>query len=284
MKRIDLHLLPNLSGSISKVFCSVVIVNLFSFCTAATLDTIQVFSPSMEKSIPALIVLPDLYPKTESSYNAVFLLHGYGGDYLNWSTHANLEESAAKSSMILICPDGSPNSWYMDSPIESSSQYETFIIQTLIPWFQETYRINKIGITGLSMGGHGSLYLAIRNSNVFHAVSSMSGGVDLTYSTVKWEIASKIGSYELYPERWRNHSIINMLDQIENGFMPVLLDCGYEDIFIEINRTLHSRLIEKNISHTYIEKSGGHSWNYWVNALDEHLTFFDNAFKGSKKN
>jgi S-formylglutathione hydrolase FrmB len=112
----------------------------------------------------------------------------------------------------------------------------------------------------------------------------MSGGVDLTYSTVKWEIASKIGSYELYPERWRNHSIINMLDQIENGFMPVLLDCGYEDIFIEINRTLHSRLIEKNISHTYIEKSGGHSWNYWVNALDEHLTFFDNAFKGSKKN
>jgi len=172
----------------------------------------------------------------------------------------------------------------MDSPIESSSQYETFIIQTLIPWFQETYRINKIGITGLSMGGHGSLYLAIRNSNVFHAVSSMSGGVDLTYSTVKWEIASKIGSYELYPERWRNHSIINMLDQIENGFMPVLLDCGYEDIFIEINRTLHSRLIEKNISHTYIEKSGGHSWNYWVNALDEHLTFFDNAFKGSKKN
>ncbi|MBC8344606.1 MAG: esterase family protein [Candidatus Marinimicrobia bacterium] len=245
----------------------------------ASSDTIFVYSPSMEKDIPTIVIIPEKYESTPSKLNAVFLLHGYGGDYLNWSNHTDLEERADRFSMILICPDGSPNSWYMDSPIDSSSQYETFMIQTLIPRLKEKYRINQIGITGLSMGGHGSLYLAMRHPEVFTAVSSMSGGVDLTYSTVKWEIASKIGSFELYPERWENHSIVYMVDLIQAGFMPILIDCGYEDFFIDINRALHNRLIERNIPHTYIEKPGGHSWVYWVTALDEHLLFFQNRFE-----
>ena len=245
----------------------------------ASSDTIIVFSPEMQKEIPTLIITPDLYESNRSSLNAVFLLHGYGGDYLNWSNHTNLEERADRFSMILICPDGSPNSWYMDSPIDSTSQYETFMIETLIPWFKDRYRINQMGITGLSMGGHGALYLAMRHPEVFSGVSSMSGGGDLTFSTVKWEITSKIGSFELYPERWKHHSIVHMVDSIQDGFMPILIDCGYKDFFIDINRALHNRLIKQNIPHTYIEKPGGHSWVYWVNALDEHLLFFQNRFR-----
>ena len=42
-------------------------------------------------------------------------------------------------------------------------------------------------------------------------------------------------------------------------------------------------MIEKNIPHIYMEKPGGHSWIYWVNALDEHLRFFENAFYEIKK-
>jgi S-formylglutathione hydrolase FrmB len=75
-----------------------------------------------------------------------------------------------------------------------------------------------------------------------------------------------------------------MVETISEGFIPVFIDCGYDDFFIEINRTLHYRMVEKNISHNYVEKPGGHSWNYWVNALDEHLRFFENAFKGITKN
>ena len=262
-----------------KKFIPIILYLFATFSYGASQETVQIFSSAMEKDIPVLIVLPDEYEGNPGEMNAVFLLHGYGGDYLNWSNHTNLEERADRFSMILICPDGSPNSWYLDSPVDSSSQYETFMIQTLIPSLKEKYRINQIGITGLSMGGHGSLYLAIRHSEIFDAVSSMSGGVDLTYSTVKWEIASKIGLFELYPERWKNHSIIHMVDLIQDGFMPILIDCGYEDFFIDINRTLHHRLIERKILHTYIEKPGGHSWEYWVNALDEHLLFFQNRFE-----
>jgi S-formylglutathione hydrolase FrmB len=140
-----------------------------------------------------------------------------------------------------------------------------------------------MGITGLSMGGHGAFYLAIRHPELFDAVSSMSGGVDLTFSTVKWEITKMLGSFELFPDRWQSNSIVNMVETIPEEFIPILIDCGYDDFFIEINRTLHHRMIEKNIPHIYMEKPGGHSWNYWVNALDEHLRFFENAFYEIKK-
>lgn len=256
------------------------IILLFtSILFGATKDTILVHSPSMQKDIPAIVIVPDDYRNSQSQMDAVILLHGYGGDYSNWPQNTNLEKRADRFSMFIICPDGSPNSWYLDSPIDTSSQYETFMIQIFIPWLRENYQIDRIGITGLSMGGHGALYLAIRHPEVFNAVSSMSGGVDLTYSTVKWEIANKIGSFELYSDRWINHSVVNMVESIKDGFMPILIDCGYEDIFIEINRTLHSRLIENNIDHTYIEKPGGHSWTYWVETLDTHLSFLQNGLK-----
>ena len=47
-----------------------------------------------------------------------------------------------------------------------SSQYETFIINELIPWIKKNFRSNQMGITGLSMGGHGAFYLAIRPSRI----------------------------------------------------------------------------------------------------------------------
>ena len=246
--------------------------------------TVEIFSNTMKKIIPALVVLPDSYTNENSSIPVVLLLHGYGGDYKNWSTHTNLISRADDFEMMIICPDGSPNSWYLDSPMKKDSQYETFFIYELVPWIKNNFRTNQMGITGLSMGGHGALYLAIRHPELFDAVSGMSSGVDLTFSTVKWELAKILGPFELYPNRWYDHSIVNIVDLIQEGFMPILIDCGYNDFFIDINRSFHHRLIDKNISHIYVEKPGGHNWDYWTNALDEHLQFFENAFNGSNIN
>ncbi|MEC9376785.1 MAG: alpha/beta hydrolase family protein [Candidatus Neomarinimicrobiota bacterium] len=243
-----------------------------------TLETVSVFSTAMNKNIPALVVLPDSYKNESIKFPIIILLHGYGGNYLDWSNHTNLVDGADQFNMIIFCPDGSPNSWYLDSPIDPNSQYETFFIDELIPWIRESYRMGEIGITGLSMGGHGSLYLAIRHPELFNAVSSMSGGVDLTYSTVKWEISNKIGSFKSYPERWMENSVVNMVHLLNETDFPIFVDCGYDDFFIENNRDLHQKLIEAKIKHRYAEKPGEHNWNYWISALDDHLKFFQINF------
>ena len=267
--------MKNLLMMIMLVFCQL---------WAGKAESVEIFSDIMNKNIPAFIVIPDSYSGRNDSLPVILLLHGYGGDYKNWSSKTNLLRQADEFNFIIVCPDGNRNSWYLDSPIEPESQYKTFFINELVPWIKKNFRTNQMGITGLSMGGHGAFYLAIRHPELFDAVSGMSSGVDLTFSTVKWELAKILGPFELYPNRWYDHSIVNMVDLIQEEFMPILIDCGYDDFFIDINRSLHHRLIDKNISHIYVEKPGGHNWDYWRNTLDEHLRFFENAFNGSNIN
>ncbi len=244
---------------------------------AAQTDTLHIFSKSMQKEINALIIIPDA-AAAGNPLPAVYLLHGYSGGYLDWSRHMNLEQLADRFRVFIICPEGAYNSWYLDSPLQKDSQYETHIIKEVIPYVDQHFpvRAKKEGraITGLSMGGHGALYLAIRHPGLFAAAGSMSGVVDLGYSTKRWEIAQKIGAYEKYPRRWEGNSVINMTEQMRKANLGWLLDCGTDDPFIGINRTLHKKMLDKKIAHTYIERPGGHSWHYWTNAVSYHLMFF----------
>lgn len=255
---------------------TVFLVGLF----AGTVDT--VFTPSliMDRDIPAVVV----FPSTDENRNlpVVYLLHGYGGDAFNWQDHIDLAPLADKYEMIIVCPDGSNASWYLDSPVDPASQYATYVGRELVRWIDDNYPTIPAaefrGITGLSMGGHGALYLASAYPDNFTVTASMSGGVDLTFSTKKYEIAQRIGSFEEYPRRWQSYSVINRIGQLARFSGHLLVDCGVDDIFIDNNRTLHQRLTTAGIEHQYWEKPGRHSWDYWTATLPGHLEFFQRHF------
>ena len=106
------------------------------------------------------------------------------------------------NDIIIVCPDGGYNSWYFDSPIDSNFMYETYIIKELIPSIDSIYSTSKSkylrAITGNSMGGHGSFYLAIRNQNSFAYAGSMSGGLDIRPFSESWNISDRLGPISLY--------------------------------------------------------------------------------------
>ncbi|MFQ5583251.1 MAG: alpha/beta hydrolase [Calditrichia bacterium] len=248
----------------------------------AQIEIRQIFSKVMNKQIPALFILPDSYQRGENRFPVVYLLHGYGGNYRNWADKTSVEELADRYDIIFVCPDGSPDSWYFDSPEDPSSQYETHIAGEVVNFTDETYRtIPKRGgraITGLSMGGHGALFLAIRHPQVFGAAGSMSGGVDLTYSTKKWNIGLKIGVFEKYPHRWDSLSVVNNIEKFRTARLALIIDCGVDDFFIKANRVLHQRLLEAKVAHEYIERSGRHNWEYWNYAVKFQMLFFREFF------
>ncbi|MBC8403484.1 MAG: serine hydrolase [Candidatus Marinimicrobia bacterium] len=254
---------------------------------AATIDTVQTYSHVMDRNLTAIVVIPDSYVESEVHYPVVYLLHGYGGGPFDWINHLDLRPYADQYQMLIICPDGDKNSWYLDSPIATESQYATYVGKELVRWVDDHYRTivdrNGRAITGLSMGGHGAFYLAVNNPTDYCAVASMSGGVDLVYSTVKWEIAAKIGTYEEFPDRWEKNSIVNMIDKFAISDLKMLIDCGIDDIFIRNNRELHQKLQQAGIEHQYIEKPGGHSWDYWTTTLPEHLKYFALVFTQSEQ-
>lgn len=192
-------------------------------------------------------------------------------------------EYADTYQCIVITPDGAKNSWYFNSPLNDSFRYETFIALEVPHFIDSAYRTianrEHRAITGLSMGGHGALYLAWRHPETFGAAGSMSGGVDLNESKNRFEIEKLLGKSTDYPENWKNYSVMNIVEQKPALPMHILIDCGESDIFILGNKALHNKLSAFRIGHEYIERPGGHSWAYWKNAVEYHLLFFKKYFE-----
>lgn len=250
-------------------------------------DTIAVYSAKMKKEVKSVVVVPEKYSK-KKHYPVVYLLHGYSDNYAKWiNTVPAIKALATKHQLVMVCPDGGYSSWYFDSPIDSAFQYETHITKELLPYVDSHYSTipNRAAraITGLSMGGHGALYLAIRNKDLFANAGSMSGGVDLRSSTKKYDIAKRIGSFETNQDEWDNRSVINMVTELKNKELNLVVECGVNDFFYLINAALHRRLIVLNIDHDYTERPGSHNWDYWTNAINYQLLFFDRSFNRLEK-
>ena len=225
---------------------------------AARVDTIMVKSPSMNKEVQVVYVLPDKALGEE------------------------LPKIADEKGIIFVCPDGK-NSWYWDSPKNQAYRYETFVASELVKYTDKNYATipEKKGraITGLSMGGHGALWLAIRHKEIFGAGGSTSGGVDIRPFPKNWEMNKQLGDYESDKTLWDQHTVITQVDKIKDGDLALIIDCGEQDFFLEVNKALHKVLLEKNISHDFITRPGGHNGQYWNNSIDYQILFFDKFFK-----
>jgi S-formylglutathione hydrolase FrmB len=251
------------------------------YVNASKADTVVTYSAAMKKDIKAVIITPDTYHKNRQ-YPVVYLLHGYSGNYSGWSKAAAVLQAADLYNQILVCADGGFSSWYWDSPVDPSYKYETYISKELTAWVDKNYStIQNAGgraIAGLSMGGHGALYLAIKHPDVFGACGSMSGGVDIRPFPDNWDIAKRLGKYSENPESWEKNTVINMLHLIRPKTLSIIIDCGTEDFFFRVNNELHQQLLYRNIAHDYITRPGGHTWPYWENAVAYQLLFFHNFF------
>lgn len=184
--------------------------------------------------------------------------------------------------MLIVCPDGGFGSWYWDSPVDKDFQYETYVSKELVAFVDSKYKTIKDrkgrAITGLSMGGHGGLYLAIRHQDVFGAAGSMSGGVDIRPFPNNWDMAKRMGTYAEQPERWEKNTVINMLHLIKPNSLAIMVDCGTEDFFFKVNEKLHEEMLYRNIAHDYIVRPGAHNWPYWTNAVKYQMLFMSNYF------
>lgn len=247
---------------------------------AATVDTVQVFSASMNKNIKTVVIRPD--NSKDKVIPTLYLLHGYGGDYANWVNRAPyIKTLVDRYNYMVVCPDGGIGSWYWDTTPDF--QYETFVSKELINFIESNYKVCKQkegrAITGLSMGGHGALYLAIRHQDIYGAVGSTAGGVDIRPFPNNWEMSKRLGEYSTNKEKWTEHTVMEMLHQIKPNSLKIFIDCGYDDFFFAVNEELHRKLTYLNITHSYLTMPGKHNWEYWVQSINYQMAFFDQFFR-----
>ena len=250
---------------------------------AQNVSVVPVRSQSMGKDVLNVVVLPDSYAANpDKKFPVLYLLHGFGGNHLTW-THIrpDLQKLASQFGMIIVCPDGQ-RSWYWDSPVDPKSKYETFVSKELIDYIDANYRTvaNRKGraITGLSMGGHGGLWLGFRHQDKFGACGSMSGGVDIRPFPQHWDMAKSLGDSVQNWQNWETHTVMNQLHLLKPNSIRIAFECGVDDFFFEVNERLHKELLYRNIPHDYTSRPGKHNSPYWSNALPYQLQFFSTGF------
>lgn len=272
------------------------------YCTstfAATRDTITIPSKVMNKNYRAVIVLPASYKTGAKNYPVVYLLHGGFGHFDDWirkTPDTTLIPSLADQyNLIFVMPEGEIFSYYLNSETDKKSQFETYIVDEVIPAIDKDFRTvkSKTGrvITGLSMGGFGALYLSARHPQVFCAAGSMSGALNPDMqgwkmtpemqNGIKAAFEKILGPIEQYPQRYYDASVINMADKIKTNGNAIIFDDGTEDFLIEPNRELHRRLLFNGTPHEYTERPGGHTWDYWQQSLPGHMLFFATILKAN---
>lgn len=251
------------------------------WASAARVDTVTVATENLTTPMTVFVIVPENIAP-DAKLPTVYLLHGHSGDYRDWLTHQpRIKDMADRYGMIIVNPDGR-NSWYVDSPVNPEVKMESFFVEDLIPYIDSHYptvaEASKRAITGLSMGGHGAIYLAFRHPDIFGNAGSMSGGVDIRPFPQNWNLPDILGDIETYPERWEAATAINQIGNIKPGQINIYFDCGIDDFFATVNENLHKALVEAGIPHDYVSRPGAHTWEYWNNSVLHHLLYFSEAF------
>lgn len=264
------------------------LLSLFFFTTsfAAIVDTVEIRSEAMKRSRKCVVITPGTKKQNNELYPTVYLLHGHGGSYNNWIKRVSeLKAYADQYKLVIVCPDGEINSWYFDSPVDSSMRYETYISKEVPAYIEANFPVIKDrkarAITGLSMGGHGGLFLGFRHADFFGACGSMSGALVIEYITRAYSVDKRLGD-TTNKQRYIDHSIMKEMERYPKDSIAIIMDCGTEDFIVEMSRMAHQKMLSLKIPHDYIERPGKHDWKYWANAIQYQLLFFRNYFDKQK--
>ncbi len=261
----------------------VLLALIFSTSCFASIDTISIYSNSMFKNVKCVVITPGTYKKSGSPLPVVYLLHGYSGNYSDWVKKVpDLQNLADQNQLMIVCPDAAFSSWYFDSPVDLTMRYETNVAVEIPRYIDSVYNTIRDrrgrAITGLSMGGHGGLFLGFRHADYFGACGSMSGALDVSRITRGYDVEKRLGDTLANRQTYLDWSVVNVIEKYPKDSLAIIVDCGTEDFLIQANRRTHEKMLQLKIPHDYTERPGRHDWNYWKNAVRYQLLFFKQFF------
>jgi S-formylglutathione hydrolase FrmB len=159
-----------------------------------TVEKIKVHGKSLEGNLEGdpserdvFVYLPPSYgSQPNRRYPAVYFLHGYGATAeAYWKlmvvpdAASKVMGSAAVHEMIVVLPDAHTlydGSMYSNSP--TTGNWETYITQELVEYIDTHYRTianrDSRGLAGHSMGGYGTLRLAMKYPEIYSSFYAMS--------------------------------------------------------------------------------------------------------------
>lgn len=265
------------------------------------LEGLHYSSAILGRDVNYAAYLPPDYAVSTRRYPVVYLLHGYTDDESAWIQFGEVNMAVDRAiaereipPMIIVMPDGGVTFYINDH--QNKVRYEDMFIQEFIPHIDTTYRTRPgkefRGISGLSMGGWGSLLMAMRHPDLFAACAAFSSAIwiDEDYMGIEDKMYTRIlsplfGSGLVGKDRLTPHyRAYNPLDLAKTRAVESLkkvryyIDCGDDDFLFKGNAALHIILIERKIPHEFRARDGAHTWSYWRTGIVDGLKFIGQSF------
>lgn len=258
-------------------------------------DNLSLKSKILNMDRKFAIYLPPGYETSQRSYPVLYLLHGAGDDQTGWVQFGEVLHIADKAisqgistEMIIVMPDANTTRRGYFNSIKGDWRYEDFFFQELIPYVEKTWRTKTEkryrAISGLSMGGGGTLMYAMHHPELFIAACPLSASTGpLTLEDMRKNVSRdnpNISEAEL-TAYYNRHSAVELAKNMPDSSKKAVrwyIDCGDDDFLYEGNAMLHVAMRKKEIPHEFRIREGAHNWTYWRESLPEVLRFVSMSF------
>ncbi|MGB3305339.1 MAG: alpha/beta hydrolase family protein [Thermomicrobiales bacterium] len=225
---------------------------------------VQFHSKGIGQKTEYSIILPE---EGEGPFPVLLQLHGLSDNHRSWIERSNLVRHVERYPFIVVLPNGGTSGYVnWPSPERLGKQnYEDLLMEDIPAHVNRHFnaRPGPWAIGGLSMGGYGSMRLALKyperfasvwaHSSAFHIGNMMDDQFVLDRDDLDvFKLASKLAEAP--------------------GALEISFDCGVDDEnLIDHNRELHAHMDRIGLKHHYAEHPGAHTWDYWDDHVREAL-------------
>lgn len=233
-------------------------------------------SASLQRDMPYRAILPNSISANQK-LAVVYLLHGGGGGYSDWSNYSDVARYA-EHGLILVMPEGN-SSYYVNAAERPNDRYEDYITKDLISDVEARFPAaagrEHRALVGVSMGGFGAVVLALKHPGLFAFAGGLSSALDVPTRRFSFRrMAQYRGHAQIFgpwgsDTRQANNPYV-LAEYADPARMPYLyLTCGEQEGLLPANQRFAAVLKKRGFKYEFHPVPGGHDWNQWNGRLTE---------------
>ena len=221
-------------------------------------------------------------------FRTLYLLHGATDGADSWLLNSRVRHYANQHNLAVVLPDAQ-NSFYADRI--NGPAFWTYLSEELPSFIRSLLPLSRRRednyVAGLSMGGYGALKFALRKPEMFSAVISLSGVVDII-SAFRDPIHPDFNADAFFGGldqlRGSDNDLFALIDKLISSKTPIpkiYFACGTDDFLLDMNRKFRDHLEKLGVNFCYEEGPGEHDWDFWDEYIQRGLDCIDSGFQGS---